>query len=59
LLHDVVHCLDLSYVDPIKPPPLNACMNSNVLSKDLLYSASNFMLSGEPDSRGITSEEYD
>jgi hypothetical protein len=54
-----MHCSDLSYVDPIIPPPLHACVKSNVLSEDLLYSARNFMLSGEPDSRYIMSDKYD
>jgi hypothetical protein len=36
-----------------------ACMKSNVLSEDLLCSARNFMLSGEPDSRYIMSGKYD
>ncbi len=34
-------------------------MKSSVLSEDLLCSARNFMLSGEVDSRYITSDEYD
>ncbi len=39
LLHGVVHCSDLSYVDPIIPLPLHACVNSNVLREVLLCSA--------------------
>jgi hypothetical protein len=59
LLKGVAPCASpLSYIDPVVPPPLNACVLSSVSSDDLLLRQRTFFMSGTENTRQITSTEY-
>ncbi len=49
---------DTSYVDPIVPPQMNACVHCNSTEDDLLFSAQVFYQSGETNLQYISFVEY-
>ncbi len=51
--------LTLSYLDPIIPPPVNACVHSSQSEDDLIFMLREFKRSGEENSRRLSSAEYD
>jgi hypothetical protein len=50
---------ELQYIDPIIPPPMHACVGDDVPIEAILFSKREFKLSGQGNSRYITSGEYD
>jgi hypothetical protein len=55
----VIPAAELSYLDPIIPPPMNACVHCDVSLDNLLFTKREFYQSGDENSRYITSIEYD
>jgi hypothetical protein len=49
---------NLSYVDPIIPPQMNACVHRDLSDNNLLFSQQVFYSSGEQDLQYLTSVEY-
>jgi hypothetical protein len=49
-LYSISPIADTSYVDPIVPPPINACVHCDSTEDDLLFSARVFYQSGEENS---------
>jgi hypothetical protein len=59
-LKGVSPCPDLSYDNPIIPPPMNACILKDITMDELLFSSTRtFLRSGDATSRDLTSFEYD
>ena len=58
-LHGLPRCSELSYVDPVIPPPLHACIGTDVSIDDILFTERDLKYSGETNVRYITSTEYD
>jgi hypothetical protein len=58
LLKGISPPAELSYRDPIVPPPMNACCQSCLMSDNLLFSRRELCLSGDIKSRCISSDEY-
>jgi hypothetical protein len=54
-LYSIPLVANLSYVNPIVPPPMNACVHCNSTEDDLLFSAQVFHQLGEENSQYISS----
>ena len=57
-LRGVLPCAELSYCNPVVPPPLNACVSLDENMTDILFRSRTFYRSGEENSRPMTSDEY-
>ena len=57
-LFGVIPAAELSYLDPIVPPPMNACVHCDVSLDNLLFTRRQFYQLGDANSRDITSIEY-
>ncbi len=58
-LFGVIPAAELLYLDPIIPPPMNACVHCDVSLENLLFTRRQFYQSEDAHSRDITSIEYD
>jgi hypothetical protein len=50
---------ELQYIDTVIPPPMHACVASDMTTDTILFSKREFKLSGEANTRYMSSNEYD
>ena len=58
-LFAVPPCQELSYDKPKVPPPMNACVRKDISMDDLLFTSRDLHMSGDPNTRYLSSDEYE